>query len=188
MTNQKQALYLEWERSVCDEVQKQLNVDHSDMEGVVFTPAGDALLKRAWQKGGNVEGTAAELIKLATPTESNEEKLKRLVSEGEDLFEHYELLPQVVQDILELFGDQQGYEACKNLEKALKPHGFTFDWDLSGEPFDLKPIEKQMVTPIDGAVAEFDGPVEIIHESNPDRFPAHSRPGAGYRPNGGSHG
>ena len=59
-----------------------------------------------------------------------------------DYFEHHELLPQEVQDLLVEFGmtNEFTYETCKRLVTELNKLGWTCDYDLSGEPFDLKPL------------------------------------------------
>jgi hypothetical protein len=56
-----------------------------------------------------------------------------------DYFEQYELLPQEVQDLIMDFGmvNEFTYENCRKLIADL---GWTCDYDLSGEPFDLKPL------------------------------------------------
>lgn len=55
-----------------------------------------------------------------------------------DLFEHYETLPQEVQDIINSYGDEFGYDGCKEMLDRLEPLGYTFDWGLDGQPIDLK--------------------------------------------------
>jgi len=56
----------------------------------------------------------------------------------EDLFETPELLPLEVQNILEEFSHKiPSYEACEQLIAALEPLGFSCDYDLNGEPFNL---------------------------------------------------
>jgi hypothetical protein len=56
-----------------------------------------------------------------------------------DLFTTPEQLPTEVQEILKDFSErEQTYENCQQLEQALKPHGFTFDWGLDAEPFNLR--------------------------------------------------
>ena len=59
-----------------------------------------------------------------------------------DYFEQYELLPQEVQDLLMNFGmvNEFTYENCRKLIADLEKLGWTCDYDLSGEPFDLKPL------------------------------------------------
>jgi len=62
------------------------------------------------------------------------------MEEPVDLFEQYETLPQEVQDILLEFGDTCGYIECDELLQKLKPLGYTFEYGLSGEPYDLTKI------------------------------------------------
>jgi hypothetical protein len=57
----------------------------------------------------------------------------------EDLFTTPEQLPTEVQEILSDFSErEQTYENCQQLEQALKPHGYTFEWGLDAEPYDLR--------------------------------------------------
>jgi hypothetical protein len=56
-----------------------------------------------------------------------------------DLFETPEKLPTEIQAILSDFSErEQTYENCQQLEQALKPHGYTFEWGLDAEPYDLR--------------------------------------------------
>lgn len=59
-----------------------------------------------------------------------------------DLFEVYETLPQEVQDVLLKYctGDNS-YELCEALIKALEPLGYTCDYGLDGEPYELRKIK-----------------------------------------------
>ena len=62
-----------------------------------------------------------------------------------DLFEQYETLPMIIQMFLKTFEDtidEDAYDKCRLLEKQLLPHGYTFDWGLSGEPFNLRRISE----------------------------------------------
>lgn len=61
-----------------------------------------------------------------------------------DYFEQYHLLPQEVQDLLLEFGmtNEFTYETCRRLITELNNLGWTCDYDLSGEPFDLKKLDK----------------------------------------------
>lgn len=58
----------------------------------------------------------------------------------QDLFEVHETLPQEVQDVLEAFGEVEGYEGCKALIKALEPLGYICDYGLDACPYDLRKI------------------------------------------------
>jgi hypothetical protein len=64
------------------------------------------------------------------------------VIEEIDLFEQYETLPQEVQDVLMKYCDgDNSYKKCRALIKALKPHGYTCEYGLDGQPYGLKQIE-----------------------------------------------
>lgn len=64
-------------------------------------------------------------------------------SENVDLFEHIETLPSEVREVVMAFseGDFE-YTACEALEKSLKPLGYTFDWGLDAEPFNLRKLSQ----------------------------------------------
>jgi hypothetical protein len=67
--------------------------------------------------------------------------MKTEAIEIEDLFLTPEKLPTEVQIILENFAErEQTYENCQQLEQALKPLGYTFNWGLDAEPYDLRKI------------------------------------------------
>ena len=64
-------------------------------------------------------------------------------TENIDLFEHIEALPDEVRQLVLSFSEgDNDYEACKALEKSLKPLGYTFDWGLDAEPFALRRISR----------------------------------------------
>jgi hypothetical protein len=59
----------------------------------------------------------------------------------EDLFEHPDLIPEKVQTII----DSRNFEICgyKELTRIIKeinPLGYTFDFGLDAEPYQLKRI------------------------------------------------
>jgi len=56
-----------------------------------------------------------------------------------DLFEHYEELPQEVQDIIATFEDET-YTECERLLRELKPYGYTFEYYLDASPYNLTKI------------------------------------------------
>lgn len=59
-----------------------------------------------------------------------------------DLFEHKELLPPAVKAILDAYDDWgYSYTECEELLEKLKPHGYTFDYYLDGEPYNLRQAE-----------------------------------------------
>lgn len=57
-----------------------------------------------------------------------------------NLLEHYETLPVEVQKVLLTF-DDPSWDECDELLEKLKPLGYTFDYDLSGEPYNLRLID-----------------------------------------------
>lgn len=61
-----------------------------------------------------------------------------------DYFEHYELLPQEVKELVIDFGmaGEFTYVNCRKLIADLEKHGWTCDYDLCGEPYNLRPIKK----------------------------------------------
>ena len=55
-----------------------------------------------------------------------------------DLFEFYEEQPPEVAAAVALFDeDGQLYDECKALQARLEPLGYSIEWGLSGEPFNL---------------------------------------------------
>ncbi|MFT6903924.1 MAG: hypothetical protein ACJAS1_000569 [Oleiphilaceae bacterium] len=63
-------------------------------------------------------------------------------NEDDDLFVHYESLPEDVMNVVESFGkDDSGdddYARCEKLIQDLKPLGYVCDYGLDGEPFALR--------------------------------------------------
>ena len=58
-----------------------------------------------------------------------------------NLFQHPELLCDKARAVLEQFAHEElDYCSCKELEAALKPLGYTFEWGLDAEPFNLTKI------------------------------------------------
>ena len=55
-----------------------------------------------------------------------------------DLFLHPEAWPTEVAAILNELSDEATYQELQNAVDALRPHGYTFDFDLGGTPFGLK--------------------------------------------------
>jgi len=57
-----------------------------------------------------------------------------------DLFDKWEALPQPVQDLLNNFGECDTYKLCDKLLRKLKPLGYTFDYYLDAQPYNLRTI------------------------------------------------
>lgn len=62
-----------------------------------------------------------------------------------DLLENYNELPEPVQAILSSFNEDTDnqYSECKRVVQELEKHGYTAEYDLSGELFDLRYKAKQ---------------------------------------------
>jgi hypothetical protein len=56
-----------------------------------------------------------------------------------DLFETPELIPRDVLDILERFEDNTYYE-CERILNKLEKIGYTYEYGLDAEPFNLRKI------------------------------------------------
>lgn len=63
-----------------------------------------------------------------------------------DLFQHQDDLPVVVQTLITNYTRQieedegDSYVLCRYFQKALEPHGYTFDYGLDGVPVDLRRV------------------------------------------------
>ena len=57
-----------------------------------------------------------------------------------DLFETPEAWPAEVAAILNDLGDEATYQELQDAVDALRPLGYTFDFDLGATPFGLKKI------------------------------------------------
>jgi len=56
-----------------------------------------------------------------------------------DLFEHHELLCDGAKEVLAAFADRENdYATCIELERALMPLNYSFEWGLDGIPFNLQ--------------------------------------------------
>lgn len=67
-----------------------------------------------------------------------------------DLFEHIELLPaNVVEVINNNVDDRMNYDKCKHLIEQLKIVGYTCDYGLDAVPFGLQRLQQPQVTMFD---------------------------------------
>ena len=55
-----------------------------------------------------------------------------------DLFEHYETLPESVRAIIDTM--EQSYESLRDAESKLNEIGYSFEWGLDAEPYNLRKI------------------------------------------------
>jgi len=103
--------------------------------------------------------------------------------QGIDLFEDYENIPANVQSILDNNEDAFMDGDYKELQKALtqlKRIGYTFEYDLDGQAYDLRPIgtkgKSEMDTFKDGGGMEGKKSVKSYFESiNLDKLPAQAK-------------
>lgn len=67
-------------------------------------------------------------------------KIKKM----KDLFETPELIPQNVMDILNTFEDNT-YNECLRVQYELECIGYTFDFYLDAEPYNLRELELELI-------------------------------------------
>jgi hypothetical protein len=59
-----------------------------------------------------------------------------------DLFEHWEQLPTEAQEIIDRYSEEgQTYENCANMLKEFNAIGYTFEYGLDAEPYNLQLIK-----------------------------------------------
>jgi len=61
-----------------------------------------------------------------------------------DLFEHFETLPQEVQDVLLKCGEIESYQQCADMLVEVEALGYTFDYGLDHEPYNLRKINLEV--------------------------------------------
>lgn len=57
-----------------------------------------------------------------------------------DLFETPELIPNDVKSIIDSYTDIDDYNQCEELKEQLNKIGYTIDYDLSAQPFNLRKL------------------------------------------------
>lgn len=62
------------------------------------------------------------------------------MNEGIDLFEQWEQLPENVIEVLGKYSFVDTYQGCADFLKELEPLGYTFDYYLNAEPYNLRKI------------------------------------------------
>ena len=64
-----------------------------------------------------------------------------LQDSNEDLFEFPELIPDTIQAIMDSAGENEDlYKECGRMQDLMRPLGYTFNFGLDGEPYDLRKI------------------------------------------------
>lgn len=58
-----------------------------------------------------------------------------------DYLQHIQLVPPQVREVLDRYQDKdETYPNCKQLEQELNQIGWTINWGLEAEPFNLRPM------------------------------------------------
>lgn len=64
-----------------------------------------------------------------------------------DLFQTPEKMPAQLAAIVDKWGDKctdgLSYKECAQFQKQVEAIGYTFDWYLDAEPYNLRPIQKR---------------------------------------------
>ena len=85
----------------------------------------------------------------STPKANTSGETSKYDTSGEtDYFEEYEQLPDNIKDLMDKhFGsgdDEYDYKELESIQKDFEANGWTFDFDLSGTPFELKPLSERI--------------------------------------------
>lgn len=64
-----------------------------------------------------------------------------------DLFNHYEYLPEVVQKLIDLNTEFQSYEDCEEFKNQLHKIGYTCEYGLDFQPYNLQELKTTNETP-----------------------------------------
>jgi hypothetical protein len=86
----------------------------------------------------------AKYSQSAPKADTSGENQKYDTSGETDYFEEYEQLPDNIKGLMDKhFGsgdDEYDYKELESIQKDFEANGWTFDFDLSGTPFELKPL------------------------------------------------
>jgi hypothetical protein len=74
-----------------------------------------------------------------------------------DLLENFEALPIEVQNLINSFGDDFTYDKCDSLLIALSPLGYTFEYGLDAQPYNLTKIPTVDGLKFDDVVTDYNG-------------------------------
>ena len=56
-----------------------------------------------------------------------------------DLFEHYDLIPDNIKSILDKYSETYSYTDCASMLAEIESQGYTFDYGLDAQPYNLRP-------------------------------------------------
>jgi hypothetical protein len=60
-----------------------------------------------------------------------------------DLFETPELIPQRLQTLFATYDEIATYAQCASLLRRVESMGYTFDYELDAQPYNLRPLASQ---------------------------------------------
>lgn len=104
--------------------------------GVNFLPTGTQVGSK-YQTGGGGTPFAAEVIEVLFPESDPAEPL--------DLFEHAELIPPHIKAIFEKYEEESmggaTYELNRKILAEIEPLGYTFEYGLDADPYELRKME-----------------------------------------------
>jgi len=95
---------------------------------------------------------------------------KSSVSKSDDLFEEYDKLPKDIQKLVDELNEVEDYRDTEKILKKMKDKGYTFEYYLDNQPYNLRKLDKTHVFhPGDKYRSDFDydGMIEFAKNVNP---------------------
>lgn len=105
------------------------------MEHIYYAPFSEErkALRKQWSDSISMYNPNRIVTDWETYVDEAESKI--------DLLEYHEMLPASVQIILIKFSEQgNDYETCSKLQDDLEELGFTIDYGLDAEPYNLRKL------------------------------------------------
>jgi hypothetical protein len=91
-------------------------------------------------------GQAAKVKGTSVFGDKTKVDTKKYDASGEtDYFEEYDKLPDNIKDLMDRYlndADDYDYKRLQNIQKEFEKEGWTFDFGLDAEPYELKPLKK----------------------------------------------
>lgn len=115
-------LSLETDGETLEYIIRQIGMEHQMLRQLIMTMPVE-----------EIEDLLAERRELASRNASFE-------PDEVDLFEHPELLPQRLQIVLSKIDSDMTYAQCEALLHRVERMGYTFEYGLDAQPFNLRPL------------------------------------------------
>ena len=96
-------------------------------------------------QASQVKGTSVFGNKTTKATTPKSNVSKYDASGETDYFEEYDKLPDNIKDLMDTHlndADDYDYKRLQNIQKEFEKEGWTFDFGLDAEPYELKPLKK----------------------------------------------